>query len=83
MVQSDLPFNSFHHQHIIKLGTGLETAALSREDRLVEVYESINHPFLFGFQFHPEKLWGSQPVWVKFLEGFSVSARKFEPAHSV
>ncbi|MFL8939037.1 gamma-glutamyl-gamma-aminobutyrate hydrolase family protein [Rossellomorea oryzaecorticis] len=83
MGQSDLPVNSFHRQHMVELGTSLEAVALSKEDRLVEVFESTTHPFLFGFQFHPEKLWGSQPVWMKFFEEFASAAHSFKPVHTV
>jgi putative glutamine amidotransferase len=73
-----LPVNSFHRQHMKTLGQGLKVAARSRTDGLVEIFESESHPFLFGFQFHPEKLWTKQPTWIKFFEEFAQAAKKVE-----
>src|SRR5690606_22666430 len=29
------------------------------------------HRFLFGFQFHPEKLWNTHQVWKDFFKAFA------------
>ncbi|MBX9973646.1 hypothetical protein H7K21_11550 [Cytobacillus firmus] len=49
--------------------------AKSIPDDLIEVYESISHPFLYGFQFHPEGLYETQPIWKQFFQEFAASVR--------
>ncbi|MDN4526427.1 gamma-glutamyl-gamma-aminobutyrate hydrolase family protein [Fictibacillus fluitans] len=74
--QKTLSVNSFHRQHINQLGRDLKISARSQPDQLIEVFEGTNHPFLFGFQFHPEKLWTKQPIWIKFFEEFAQAASR-------
>lgn len=66
-----LDVNSFHRQSMATLGKGLISVAESEPDNIIEAFESISHPFLYGFQFHPEKLYSKQPIWNKFFEEFS------------
>lgn len=47
--------NSFHHQIIKKIGTGLKVSALS-PDGVVEAVEGAKERFLLGVQWHPEML---------------------------
>jgi putative glutamine amidotransferase len=47
--------NSVHHQAVDRLGTGLKANALS-DDTLIEAFESLEHPFVMGVQWHPEFL---------------------------
>jgi putative glutamine amidotransferase len=68
--QKQLPVNSFHRQHMNKLGAGLRIAATSLEDGIVEIFESTEHKFVFGFQFHPEKIWQSNQIWQTFFNNF-------------
>ncbi|WP_312027210.1 gamma-glutamyl-gamma-aminobutyrate hydrolase family protein [Cytobacillus firmus] len=58
-----------------ELGDGLRPMAKSIPDDLIEVYESISHPFLYGFQFHPEGLYETQPIWKQFFQEFAASVR--------
>jgi len=48
--------NSIHHQAVNKLGKGLRVVAREKNG-LVQAFEndrSLDHPFLFGVQWHPE-----------------------------
>ncbi|MCM3706388.1 MULTISPECIES: gamma-glutamyl-gamma-aminobutyrate hydrolase family protein [Cytobacillus] len=80
LLNDTLNVNSFHRQHITELGAGLVPAAVSIPDNLIEAFESKSHPFLYGFQFHPEKLYESQPVWQRFFQKFAKSIREFSEA---
>lgn len=47
--------NSFHHQAIKNLATDLKPMAIS-DDGIIEAVYAINHPYLMGYQWHPERL---------------------------
>lgn len=49
-----LAVNSFHHQACRKVGAGLEIAATSAEDGLIEALEAPGRAFCLGVQWHPE-----------------------------
>ncbi|WP_289063800.1 gamma-glutamyl-gamma-aminobutyrate hydrolase family protein [Anaerostipes butyraticus] len=48
-----LAVNSYHHQAVRKLGTGLCSMAVS-EDGLIEAVYVPDKPFVWGVQWHPE-----------------------------
>lgn len=48
--------NSFHHQAIKDLAPGFKSVAQA-EDGVIEGFESLNHSFVLGIQFHPEMMW--------------------------
>ncbi len=50
--------NSRHHQGILReiLAEGLEAAAFSPEDGLIEAVESARHRWVIGVQWHPERI---------------------------
>lgn len=50
-----IPANSFHHQAVKTLGEGL-TVIATADDGTVEAIYAPNHPYLFGIQWHPERL---------------------------
>jgi putative glutamine amidotransferase len=50
----ELFINSFHHQAVKRLGSGLRPLAWA-EDGVVEAVEAPDHPWLFGVQWHPER----------------------------
>ena len=53
---AELEVNSFHHQAIKRLGTGLRDVAWA-EDGIIEGVEmGREHPFVLGVQWHPEDL---------------------------
>ena len=50
--------NSFHHQAIDRLGTGLIVSGTTG-DEIVEAIEMPSHPFVLGVQWHPESMYNS------------------------
>ncbi|MHB8243082.1 MAG: gamma-glutamyl-gamma-aminobutyrate hydrolase family protein [Solirubrobacteraceae bacterium] len=50
-----LPVNSFHHQAIERLGTGLRPVAWS-QDELIEAVEDVDGRYVLGVQWHAETL---------------------------
>lgn len=68
---SNILVNSFHHQSVKKVGTGL-IATVKAKDGIVELIESDSDLFMVGFQWHPEMMSSSnnkmQNVFVKFIE---------------
>lgn len=47
--------NSFHHQSVRNLGEGFTVCAMS-SDGITEAFESTQHRFVIGVQWHPEYL---------------------------
>jgi putative glutamine amidotransferase len=45
--------NSFHHQAVRNLGHGFKGSAVS-SDGIIEAFESVQHSFVLGVQWHPE-----------------------------
>ncbi len=52
--------NSFHHQAIGRVGSGLVVSALSAGDQLVEAVEMPDRRFALGVQWHPESFWNRE-----------------------
>ena len=50
---TELAVHSVHHQAVGRLGKGLRAVAWA-PDGVVEAFESTQHPFLIGVQWHPE-----------------------------
>ena len=68
--------NSFHHQAVKKLGTGLKVSATAL-DGVVEAFESTNPThFILGVQFHPESLTLNYPVFLGLFSAFVDASRK-------
>lgn len=57
--KKEMPGNSFHHQAIKTLGQGLLPMAVA-EDGVIEGIFSPSHPYLRGYQWHPERLFEAQ-----------------------
>ncbi len=70
----------FNNQYRDVLGNaGMVFSGLSPDDRLVEIAELADHPFMLGTQFHPEfksRPNRPHPLFVAFLE----AAKKFQKA---
>ncbi len=70
----------FNNQYRDVLGNaGMVFSGLSPDDRLVEIAELAEHPFMLGTQFHPEfksRPNRPHPLFVAFLE----AAKKFQKA---
>lgn len=67
--------NSFHHQGIKALGSGLVAVAKS-EDGLVEGVELPDHPWLLGVQWHPEMMYAAHDEHLKPFSGLVEAALK-------
>ena len=52
--------NSFHHQAVDRLGSGL-IATGSTGDDIIEAIEMPSHPFAVGVQWHPESMYETTP----------------------
>lgn len=77
-----LPVNSFHHQGLdAPTLSPLFTAVAYAEDDpwLVEAYESAEHRWVLGVQWHPERLWELDPahkgIWDSFVSACAGSSR--------
>ncbi|HHY37298.1 MAG TPA: gamma-glutamyl-gamma-aminobutyrate hydrolase family protein, partial [Firmicutes bacterium] len=70
--------NSLHHQAIHKVGQGLRAVAYA-PDGVVEAIESEEHPFVFGLQFHPEKMLG-EPFANNFFQALREAALDYKKA---
>jgi putative glutamine amidotransferase len=51
---AEMEINSFHHQAVKDLAPGLRSTAES-EDGLIEAVESLDHAWIVGVQWHPER----------------------------
>ena len=71
--------NSFHHQAIKVLGQGL-TVMATADDGTVEAVYAPAHPYLFGIQWHPERLididGNSRAIFSHFIETCEASKTK-------
>ncbi|GGA19367.1 gamma-glutamyl-gamma-aminobutyrate hydrolase family protein [Psychrobacillus lasiicapitis] len=47
--------NSFHHQAVRNVPNGFLVSGIA-SDGIIEAFESKNHPFVMGIQWHPESL---------------------------
>lgn len=52
--------NSFHHQAVDHLGSGLIISGTTGDD-IIEAIEMPSHPFVVGVQWHPESMLSSAP----------------------
>ncbi len=69
-----LPVNSFHHQGLDASSLAPLFTAVAHADGdpwLVEAYESTEHRWVLGVQWHPERLWELDPahkaIWDSFV----------------
>lgn len=68
--KTHLGVNSFHHQSVKSVGSGLRVTAKS-EDGVVEAVELEGGRFVLGLQWHPEKMYDSEEqkkIFAAFLE---------------
>ncbi|GBF10060.1 gamma-glutamyl-gamma-aminobutyrate hydrolase family protein [Tepidibacillus sp. HK-1] len=61
--------NSFHHQAIKDLALGFRKVAES-DDGIIEAFESTEHTFVMGVQFHPEMMWHQDQTMAKIGQYF-------------
>lgn len=72
---ASLSVNSFHHQAVKTLGTGLKPVALS-PDGIIEAVEYEGNVFAVGVQWHPELMWQEEPEVLKLFEAFVNAAEE-------
>lgn len=74
-----LPVNTYHHQGVdVSSLAPVFRAAGFADDWLVEVYESTTHPWVFGVQWHPERLQDQLPEGHRKLwDSFIAACRKY------
>ncbi|MCD8099530.1 MAG: gamma-glutamyl-gamma-aminobutyrate hydrolase family protein [Oscillospiraceae bacterium] len=69
-----LGVNSYHHQAVKRLGSGLEVMAVS-EDGLVEAVRCTESSFVWAVQWHPEFNFRTDPAAGKIFEAFVKACR--------
>lgn len=72
---SRLMVNSLHHQAVRDVAPGLEVCALA-PDGTVESVAMPGKRFVLGVQWHPESLWGNDPVALAIFAALVDAARK-------
>ncbi|MDF1738507.1 MAG: gamma-glutamyl-gamma-aminobutyrate hydrolase family protein [Verrucomicrobiales bacterium] len=74
--ESTFEVNSFHHQAVKDIGSGLRIVARS-SDGVIEATESTDpNRFLIGVQWHPEKLMPEDQRQAKLLKAFIEAAKE-------
>jgi putative glutamine amidotransferase len=76
---SAIRVNSFHHQAVEQLGSGLQAVAWS-PDGVVEAVEDPRARFVVGVQWHAESLSETAPEQAELLSAFVAAARGDERA---
>lgn len=66
--------NSFHHQAIRQVGSGLRVAA-SAPDGIIEAVEGTSSMFVLGVQWHPELMVDHYPAAQKIFDSFVQAAQ--------
>lgn len=64
-----LETNSLHHQSVKKVPEGFNVTAVTA-DGVVEAMESLNHTFILGVQWHPERLLPRNKKWALLFKSF-------------
>jgi putative glutamine amidotransferase len=73
--------NSFHHQAVKELGTGLRCTAQA-EDGLIEAIEAEEYGWVVGVQWHPERYEAEAPNTdpnLRIIEAFAAAVRERAP----
>ncbi|GIM46283.1 gamma-glutamyl-gamma-aminobutyrate hydrolase [Collibacillus ludicampi] len=66
---SEIKVNSFHHQAVKDVAPGFIVSAVSA-DGVIEAFESREHRFILGVQWHPENLWRKHPLFYSLFSAF-------------
>ena len=68
ILQTDtLTVNSTHHQALKDIADGFFVTSRS-EDGIIEAFESRNHRYVMGVQWHPEDLYKENKIFIKLFE---------------
>ncbi|WP_010272481.1 gamma-glutamyl-gamma-aminobutyrate hydrolase family protein [Paenibacillus senegalensis] len=74
--------NSYHHQALRKVADGFEVTARA-SDGIIEAFESKNHKFVLGVQWHPENLLKKDDVYAQRLfQAFIEACRQSQDSAS-
>ena len=65
---NNLKVNSLHSKKIIQISPKLKISAISKEDNIIEAFESLFEPKFFGLQWHPELLKEHQKIFNYFFD---------------
>lgn len=73
--QEDVKVNSFHHQSVKDIAPGF-SAIGHAADGVIEAIELVDHPFVIGLQWHPERMIDrydhAQLIFEKFIKSAKV-----------
>lgn len=75
--QEVIKVNSFHHQAIKEIAPGFNATGHA-PDGVIEAIEMINHPFVIGVQWHPEKMLDNYDHAQFIFENFIKSAKTYK-----
>jgi len=77
-----LPVNSYHHQAIRKLAPRFTPMAYCT-DGVIEAFYDPTEEFMYGIQFHPERMRGEHPGNPKVFEKFVEAAKHYHEKNHV
>lgn len=79
---TEIRSNSFHHQAVKDVGTGLVVSART-SDGIIEGLEDMSNSFVLGVQLHPESLAGNaDPRWANLFDKFVEATSEFAKERS-
>jgi putative glutamine amidotransferase len=67
--------NSFHHQSVDRVGTGLVVSARCPEDGVIEGLELPGRRFVLGVQWHPESFWNKAGSFQLLFDAHAAACR--------
>jgi putative glutamine amidotransferase len=76
---SELMVNSSHHQALDHPGDGLAITARSVEDGVIEAVEGTGDQFVIAVQWHPERIFESDPSSRALFQAFVEAAAQWQP----
>lgn len=79
--KEEMDVNSFHHQGVKDLGSGLVPLCFS-DDGLVEAFYHPDKKFRVGIQFHPERMLQEEPNGNKIYQDFIQAAKEYQASTS-
>jgi putative glutamine amidotransferase len=75
----ELVVNSSHHQALDRPGDGLTVTARSVEDGVIEAIEGTGAQFVLAVQWHPERIFDSDPASQALFRAFVEAATQWQP----